>query len=130
MRLAHVYGPNDRPIKLIPRVIEQVKSGERPRVFGDGTDLRDFIHVRDAARAVHLVVQKQPEGIINLASGISISVLDTVRLIITASGQDFEPIVLPRMKKKIDFRFDNRKLRALGFSPREDLPAAIHELFD
>jgi Nucleoside-diphosphate-sugar epimerases len=129
LRLAHVYGPKDRPIKLIPKILGQVQRGERPRVFGDGTDLRDFIHVRDVARAISLVVQKQPEGIINLASGVSVSVLDTVKNIISASGQKFEPILVPQMKEKIDFRFDTRKARALGFSPREDFSAAVRELF-
>jgi UDP-glucose 4-epimerase len=128
LRLAHVYGPNDRPIKLIPKVIEQVRRGERPCIFGDGSDLRDFIHVRDVARAVKLILQQKVEGIINLASGTSVSVLDAVTTIIAESGAHFDPVLLPATKKKIAFRFDNRRLRALGFLPRESFASAIREL--
>ncbi len=128
LRISHVYGPNDRPIKLIPKIIAQIRQGDRPCVFGDGSDLRDFIHVRDVARAVRLVVEQQPIGIFNIATGESISVLETVKTIIAVAGHQFEPILKPAHQARVDFRFDILKLRNLGFEPREDLAVALREL--
>ena len=130
LRVSHVYGPGDRPIKLIPKVVESVKAGRAPEIFGDGSDLRDFIHVRDVARAIVTAVERQATGLFNVASGRSISVRDAVRTILNASGTKLEPVFKPRQKPRVDWRFDVTALRkALDFEPCEDFKGGIRELF-
>ncbi len=129
LRLSQVYGPGERPIKLIPRTIERVTRGEPPMIFGDGSDLRDWVHVRDVARAVGAALRARATGVLNVATGRSRTVLDAVRAIVAASGRPLEPVARPRPTPRVDFQFNTRRIReALGFCPREDFDAAIREL--
>jgi len=68
LRLSHVYGPGDDVVKLIPKTVECVSRNQAPEIYGDGSDLRDFVHVRDVARAVARTVECRATGILNVAS--------------------------------------------------------------
>jgi UDP-glucose 4-epimerase len=129
LRLSQVYGPGEPPIKLIPRTVERLARGEPPVIFGDGSDLRDWIHVRDVALAVAAAIARRATGIVNVATGRSRSVLDVIRAIAIGSGRPLEPRFLPRPSPRVDFRFDVRRLEAvLGFRAQVDMEAALHEL--
>ena len=56
------YGPYQHPEKFIPHSIACVRRGERPKLYGDGLNVRDWIHVDDHARAVWLILTKGKIG--------------------------------------------------------------------
>lgn len=56
------YGPYQHPEKFIPHSIACVRRGERPKLYGDGLNVRDWIHVDDHARAVWLILAKGKIG--------------------------------------------------------------------
>jgi UDP-glucose 4-epimerase len=131
LRLAHVYGVGDRPVKLIPKTIDRVFHGQPPVISGDGGDRRDYIHVRDVARAVYGAFERRTEGIFNIATGRSRSVLEVVRTILAMSESRLEIEFKPRMAPRVDFQFETGKAcQQLGFYPREDFAAGIKELCD
>jgi len=52
------YGPRQHPEKLIPKTILQLKSGEAPTIFGNGENVRDWIHVEDHVMGIWAVLEK------------------------------------------------------------------------
>src|SRR5438445_6821938 len=92
LRFFNVYGPRQDPkseyAAAIPRFVTRLLSGERPVVFGDGLQTRDFVHVSDVVRANLLAatVPGAPGEVINVASGKSSSLLELIALIRQAIG--------------------------------------------
>jgi UDP-glucose 4-epimerase len=92
LRFFNVYGPRQDPnseyAAAIPRFVTRLLSGQRPIVFGDGLQTRDFVHVKDVVRANLLaaVARDAPGEIINVASGKSASLLELIALIRDAIG--------------------------------------------
>jgi len=94
LRYHNVYGPRMPPDTSYAGVASvfcsAIAAGRAPRVFEDGRQLRDFVHVRDVARANLLAVQR-PEpapGTFNIASGRPRTVVDMARAMATAGGPE------------------------------------------
>lgn len=69
-RCCNNYGPRQHPEKLIPRMINNAFAGERLPIYGDGKQVREWIHVDDHARGVLAVVERgTPGAIYHLGSG-------------------------------------------------------------
>jgi UDP-glucose 4-epimerase len=92
LRFFNVYGPRQDPKSeysaAIPRFITRLLAGEPPIVFGDGLQSRDFVHVKDVARACQLAMtsERAPGNVINVASGHSASLIELIELIRAAVG--------------------------------------------
>lgn len=86
VRPANVYGPNDNfdleNAMVIPSLIKRAVSGENPMtVWGDGSQARDFIHCRDAARGILLVAKSGEERPVNIGAGAGITIRQLVEII-------------------------------------------------
>ena len=91
---------------LIPIILDQLMSGQRPGIFGsdydtpDGSCIRDYVHVADVAEA-HLVVLDSLVGyeghtVMNVGTGTGTSVVQMVLALMKESGIHAEPRMLPR----------------------------------
>lgn len=82
-RLTNMYGPGDisgaERGRVIPTMLRRIYLGEQVDIWGDGKQLRTFIHVEDAARAILLMLEGGHEGPLNIATaeGITIEALAT-----------------------------------------------------
>ncbi len=101
LRYHNVYGPRmprDTPYAGVASIFRSaIERGEAPRVFEDGLQLRDFVHVRDVARAnaLALTAVDPANEICNVSSGQPRSVLDMARALVGAAGAGApEPIVV------------------------------------
>ncbi len=98
LRLASVYGPRQDPAGesgVIPVFCERLLAGERPVIYGDGTQTRDYVYVSDAVAALLAVADKGRPGIWNFGTGTETSVLDLARLIAEMAGHQVEPEFAP-----------------------------------
>src|SRR5258706_2128746 len=98
LRLANVYGPRQDPAggaRVIPIFCGPVLAGERPVIYGDGTQTRDYVYVGDAVAAFLAAADQGRPGIWNFGTGIESSVLDLARLIGEAVGPAGGPQVVP-----------------------------------
>ena len=94
MRYFNVYGPRQDPKSPYAGVISKFADGlegTRPlRVFGDGSQTRDFIYVGDVARANALALQSDVTGVLNVGTGTSVTLLDLIDAMKEAFGKPAE----------------------------------------
>lgn len=100
LRYHNVYGPRmprDTPYAGVMSIFaSSVRAGQRPRVFEDGGQLRDFVHVGDVARAnvAALTCPDAHDGALNVASGHPMTLLAAARLLCDGSAGDVLPEVV------------------------------------
>lgn len=88
-RCTNNYGPNQYPEKLIPLFILNASEERSLPVYGDGLNVRDWIHVQDHSAGVASVIwQGQPGQVYNIGSGNELNNLEITRLILKALGKD------------------------------------------
>ena len=81
LRFSQIYGPGDTHCKAIPQFIHNALSSEPIVIHGDGRDVRSFLYVKDAVRAIELAIESCAEGIFNVAGNISYSIRDVAEVI-------------------------------------------------
>ena len=91
------YGPRQHPEKVVPRFITQALAGEALTIHGDGTATRDWLHVDDTASAIEALIDA-PLGdvageVVNVATGVDISVLEIARLVLASVGNPEAAVV-------------------------------------
>jgi UDP-glucose 4-epimerase len=132
LRYFNVYGEGQRfdPYgNVIPIFATRLLRGEPLTVYGDGHQTRDFVHVRDVARANLLALASGTSGTFNVASGRSCTIEwlanEMVRLSGGASGITFAP---PRPGEVRASEAEiGRARRDLGYSPQEEILAGLTE---
>jgi UDP-glucose 4-epimerase len=99
LRLGNVYGPRQDPLGeagVIAIFCGKLRAGERPTVFGDGTQTRDYIYVGDVVAAALAAAGSATRGPINIGSGIETDVLTLARQLAEIDGNEsFEPELAP-----------------------------------
>ena len=138
LRLWNAYGPGQALSNPYTGVLaifaSRIANGQRPLVFEDGQQRRDFVHVRDVARAFLLALDK-PEAdgeVFNIGSGVDRTVDEVARLQAAAMGRpDLEPEIANKARAG-DIRHcipDLTKARTvLGYEAKEDFSAGLVEL--
>lgn len=119
---ANNFGPNQHPEKLIPRSIALIRKGLKPKIYGDGSNVRDWLNVADHSRAVWEIATRAPHGSRFLISAHDlISNLELIRSLNVALGQepDFFEFVSDRPGHDRQYASDSSKLRSeLGWQPK------------
>ncbi|MCA9910172.1 MAG: NAD-dependent epimerase/dehydratase family protein, partial [Anaerolineae bacterium] len=127
------FGPRQDPESLyaavIPRFITAMMSGQPPTIYGDGKQSRDFTYIDNVVHG-NLLAAKAPLAagkVMNLALGISVSLLDLVEKINHALGTHYEPIFEPARQGDIRHSQANVDLarELLGFSPVVDFDSGL-----
>jgi UDP-glucose 4-epimerase len=95
LRYMNVYGPRQdykgAYIAVMHKILDRIETGERPLVFGDGSQQYDFIHVTDVARANVLAMQSEAtEECYNVGRGVGTSIKDLTELLLGLTGSDLE----------------------------------------
>jgi dTDP-glucose 4,6-dehydratase len=129
------YGPWQHVEKFIPRQITEVIDGRRPRVYGDGLNVRDWIHTEDHSSAVLRILERGRIGETYLigADGEK-SNLEVVRAILRHLGRDEDDIEFVRDRAGHDRRYaiESGKLRhELDWQPQyQDFDAGLQATID
>jgi dTDP-L-rhamnose 4-epimerase len=133
LRYHNVYGPRmprDTPYAGVASIFRSaLAAGGVPRVFEDGRQRRDFVHVRDVARANVLALTAAEPGVFNIGSGTPRSVLEMARAITRAVAPEREPVVTGEWRAG-DVRHVYASVAAaerLGFRAAEDFDAGMEE---
>lgn len=82
LRFFTTYGPNQRPDMAFHKFIKDIILGNTIEVYGDGTQKRDFIYVRDVCKIIMKIIEKNiTDEVINVGGGQSLSVIDSIKII-------------------------------------------------
>lgn len=94
-RCSNNYGPRQFPEKVIPLFISNLIDGKKVPLYGDGGNIRDWLHVSDHCRGIHAVACGGVAGeIYNIGGGTELSNLELTRLILRTAGAG-EDMILP-----------------------------------
>jgi dTDP-glucose 4,6-dehydratase len=119
-RSSNNYGPNQYPEKVIPLFITNLLEGKKVPLYGDGQNVRDWLHVEDNCRAVLLVLEKGEVGqAYNIGGGHELTNKELTAQIIAAMGKGPESIepVTDRPGHDRRYSVDCARTRALGWAP-------------
>lgn len=138
LRLFNVFGPGQalsNPYTgVLANFASRLANGRRPMVFEDGEQKRDFVHVRDVARAFRLALERpQARGhVVNIASGSAYSISRIATLLAEAMGvPELEPEVLGKVRSgdiRHCFADIGRARELLGYEPLYRLEDSLDEM--
>jgi dTDP-glucose 4,6-dehydratase len=128
VRASNNYGPYQYPEKVIPLFITNAIDDEPLPLYGDGSNVRDWLYVEDFCRAVDTALYKGVKGTIyNVASGNEITNLELTRGILREMGKPETLIKRVRDRPGHDRRYSMTAslLRSLGWQPAVDLAEGL-----
>ena len=139
LRLANVLGANDKKVSAKKNAVQyllgELAQNKRVDLYDSGYFYRDYIDVRDCARAIDLVINKgELNSIYNIGNGKPIIFRDIIRYARDAmdSGSELRAIEQKEFHKKVQssrsFFMDNSKLRALGYRPEYTINQTIDDI--
>lgn len=129
-RCSNNYGPFHFPEKLIPLTISRVLNNEKVPVYGDGQNIRDWLHVFDHCAAINLVLHEGVNGeVYNIGGHNERTNLQVVNTIIHALGKSDKLIefVEDRLGHDKRYAIDASKLEQLGWKPKFTFETGIDE---
>lgn len=130
-RCCNNYGVNQFPEKLIPITVKNLQDGKSPLLYGDGSNIREWIHVEDHCRGIYHVINSGSKGeIYNIGSGEEFSNIEIVKRLINHLQAFNLDIAFVEDRKGHDFRYslDSKKLKDLGFTASRNLYDSLDEL--
>ena len=131
-RCSNNFGPYQDDTKLIPLFIKKLKAGETVPLYGDGSNMRDWLHVSDHVRAVDVVFNNGKAGeIYNVGGTHELSNLELVHKLLTLTGRDETAIVHVPDRLGHDFRYAINATKIttqLGWKPTVTFDEGIQEL--
>lgn len=133
-RCSNNYGPYQFPEKLIPLMILAILSKKSLPVYGNGKNVRDWLHVYDHCEAIDLIVHKGREGeVYNVGGNNEISNLDLIKMICRRLGYGEDKIVHVADRKGHDLRYaidPNKIHNELDWLPKIDFKNGINSTID
>ncbi|MEV4898742.1 dTDP-glucose 4,6-dehydratase [Nonomuraea sp. NPDC055795] len=119
-RCGNNYGPRQYPEKLIPLFVTNLLKGKKVPLYGDGGNVRDWVHVSDHCAGIRLVAEKgEPGEVYHIAGTAELTNVELTGRLLDACGKDWDMVEYVSDRKGHDRRYslDDSKLRALGYRP-------------
>jgi len=119
-RTCNNFGPRQHTEKLIPKFVRNAAAGEELPVYGDGSNVREWIYVTDNCEAIDLVLREGDVGeVYNIGSGEERTNLEVTRAILDAVGGSEEQITFVEDRAGHDQRYalETDKIERLGWTP-------------
>jgi dTDP-glucose 4,6-dehydratase len=120
-RCSNNYGPYQFPEKVIPLFVTNLVDGANVPLYGEGTNVRDWLHVDDHCRGIHLVLTNGRVGeTYNIGGGTELTNKELTGLLLEATGADWDRVdrVKDRLGHDLRYSVDISKISAeLGYQP-------------
>ncbi len=138
LRYFNVFGPRQDPsgpyAAVIPLFIQAILAGRQPVMFGDGRQTRDFTYVENVVQA-NLLAASAPSAagqVLNVGSGVAVSLLELLKALNAAIGSQVEPIFQPARAGDVrDSLADISQTKTvLGYQPAVGLAAGLKRTVD
>jgi dTDP-glucose 4,6-dehydratase len=120
-RCSNNYGPYQFPEKVIPLFVTNLMDGRKVPLYGDGLNVRDWLHVDDHCRGIQLVAERgRPGEVYNIGGGTELTNRELTARLLAAMGADWSSVEPVPDRKGHDRRYsvDITKIsRELGYRP-------------
>ena len=129
-RSSNNFGPYQFPEKVIPLFVTNLLDGKKVPLYGDGLNIRDWIHVLDNCAGVDTVLRKGTIGeIYNIGGGNETTNRELTSMVLAnmGVGEEMVEYVQDRLGHDRRYSIDCSKANALGWKPSRDLDVAIAE---
>lgn len=130
-RCSNNYGPYQFPEKLLPLFITNLLDGHQVPLYGDGGNVRDWLHVDDHCRGIQLVAESgRPGEVYNIGGGTELTNRRLTERLLEAMGQDFSMVRPVDDRKGHDRRYsvDHAKIATeLGYQPQVGFDEGLAE---
>jgi len=120
-RCSNNYGPFQFPEKVIPLFVTNLIDGRKVPLYGDGLNVRDWLHVDDHCRGIQVALEHgRPGEFYNIGGGRELTNSELTGMLLEACGVGWEMVEYVEDRKGHDRRYsvDDSKLRELGYAPR------------
>ena len=128
-RCSNNYGPHQFPEKVIPLFVSNLLDGTKVPLYGEGLNVRDWLHVEDHCQGIELVRTKGRAGeVYNIGGGTELSNKELTGLLLEACGADWDRVERVEDRKGHDLRYsvDWSKIHdELGYQPQHDFASGL-----
>jgi dTDP-glucose 4,6-dehydratase len=133
VRPSNNYGPFQFPEKLVPLFITNALDDQPLPLYGDGRNVRDWLHVSDHCHALDIVIERAQNGeVYNVGGGNEVANVDLTRRLLDLLAKP-ESLIQPvpdRPGHDRRYALDTSRLRALGWAPARPFAEALAETVD
>jgi dTDP-glucose 4,6-dehydratase len=132
-RASNNYGPYQFPEKVIPLFVTNAIEDIPVPLYGDGKNVRDWLHVDDHCRAIDLLIETGVNGeVYNIGGGNEVMNVDLTQRILDALGKPASLIKPVADRPGHDRRYclDTTKLRGIGWAPAEPFDEGLHRTIE
>jgi dTDP-glucose 4,6-dehydratase len=130
-RCSNNYGPYQFPEKVIPLFVTNLVDGKNVPLYGEGTNVRDWLHVDDHCRGIHLVLADgRPGEVYNIGGGTELTNKELTDLLLQATGTDWDRVerVPDRLGHDLRYSVDITKISTeLGYTPQVPFDQGLAE---
>ncbi|MEU3647828.1 dTDP-glucose 4,6-dehydratase [Lentzea sp. NPDC034063] len=130
-RCSNNYGPYQFPEKVIPLFVTNLIDGKKVPLYGDGLNVRDWLHVADHCRGIQLVAEAgRPGEIYNIGGGTELTNRELTEKLLEATGRDWTAVEPVQDRKGHDRRYsvDISKIASeLGYAPQVDFTVGLSD---
>ena len=133
LRYFNIFGKGQTPeyAGVITKFLDRIREGKSPIIFGNGSQIRDFIHVEDIAIANYLaMISNVSNSHVNVGTGNSISILELAKLMIKISKLDVTPIMSEALEGDIEKSQSDSSLarKSFDWKPGRKLEEWLEEI--
>lgn len=129
-RCSNNYGPYQFPEKVVPLFVTNLIDGGKVPLYGDGMNVRDWLHVDDHCRGIAIVIAKGQAGeSYNIGGGLELNNRELTERVLTVMGADWSSVQPVEDRKGHDRRYsvNDSKVRALGYAPQHQFEEGLTE---
>ena len=127
-RCCNNYGPYQFPEKVIPLFVTNLLDGLKVPLYGDGQNVRGWVHVDDHCRGIQLVLERgEPGRVYHISGDVELANAELTQALLDCCGAGREMVIPVADRKGHDRRYslDDSLLRALGYAPRVAFGAGL-----
>lgn len=127
-RCCNSYGPYQYPEKIIPLFVTNLLDGIPVPLYGDGGNVREWVHVDDHCQGIHLVLERgSPGQVYHVGGGTALRNEELTGQLLQACGADWDMVrrAPDRLGHDRRYSLDSGKLRSMGFAPRIGFSAGL-----
>lgn len=134
LRYANPYGPLQDPkgkMGVVSIVLGLLRDWKVPTLYGDGSQVKDFLYATDAAEAAVKPLRHAGSSLLNVGSGKGTSIRELFSLMREVTGIDFEPRIAPPVPgDEPSCILDIRRIRSHGWEPKVDLRTGLERTWE